>query len=218
MPAPAGSPTPDQHCVVFDLNVLLDVADLLGPPFTWDKFTDAVAHHHTAPLPNAPDRRVDSLRAIAVATTGLFAGPEPLNVYTSEHLESLLVRKASQPRDGVDPERRGLGWGLPDAEDLLDDLLRDLVYDKTGGAFVEVVAVTGRPQLDHEDAKVFSTALQAEYGQAPPPLRYCVTRDRKFRTAAGLDPKVHMMYPDEFVRMVRAARSAIAFKAMRPTI
>lgn len=29
---------PQLHVVVFDVNVYLDVADRVGPPFTWEKF------------------------------------------------------------------------------------------------------------------------------------------------------------------------------------
>ncbi|GLY02378.1 hypothetical protein [Actinoplanes sp. NBRC 101535] len=101
---------PDLHTVVFDLNILLDVADLLGPPFTWDKFRDAAARHSQAPVPNRADSRVDSLRAVALTTTGRFAGPELLEVWTSDHIADLLVLKARQPRDGAIAETRGLGW------------------------------------------------------------------------------------------------------------
>ncbi|WP_146246730.1 hypothetical protein [Actinoplanes xinjiangensis] len=206
---------PDLHTVVFDLNILLDVADLLGPPFAWDKFRDAAARNSQAPVPNRADSRIDSLRAVALTTTGRFAGPELLEVWTSDHIADLLVLKARQPRDGATAESRGLGWSPEDAENLLHDFLYDLVYDMTNGGRIEIVNVDGHPPLDHEDACVFTTALQAADDAAPPSIKYCVTRDRGFRQATNLNPNVLVLYPHEFVTLVRRTRGALAAKKMR---
>ena len=205
-------PEPDLHTVVFDVNVLLDVAQLVGPPFTWTKFTDAATRHSSLPVPWHADRRVDSLKAVALTTSGRFAGPELLEVWTSAHIDELLVSKAMQPVDGDKPETRGLGWSRDDAEGLLSDFLDELVYEATSGGEVQFDGVYGHPPLDHEDACVFTTALQAAADAAPPSIKYCVTRDRAFRQASHLDLKVLILYPDEFVRMVRESRRALAMK------
>ncbi|MEV6348451.1 hypothetical protein [Actinoplanes sp. NPDC051851] len=201
--------------MVFDVNVLLDVADLVGPPFTWEKFRDAATRCGAAPVPCQADRRFDSLRAVALTTSGRFAGPELVEVWTSDHIDGLLVRKARQPRDGETAETRGLGWSAEHAEDLLHDFLYDLVYDVTGGARMEILAVDGHPPLDHEDACVFTTALQAARDVAPPSIKYCVTRDRGFRQATGLSGNVLVLYPDEFIALVRRSRNALAMRRMR---
>ncbi|MFI5930902.1 hypothetical protein [Actinoplanes sp. NPDC051494] len=198
------------------MNILLDVADLLGPPFTWAKFNESAVRNNAAPVPNQRDRRVDSLRAVAVTTTGRFAGPDLLQVWSSDHIDQLLVRKAHQPRNGGVPESCGLGWSLDDAEALLVDLLDELVYEKTGGGRVEIVGVSGNPPLDHEDARVFTTALAAAGDAAPPSIKYCVTRDRRFRSASGLSDNVLVRYPDEFLDLVRRSRAALAVGKMRP--
>src|ERR1700684_3505166 len=104
---------PSCHAVVYDVNVYLDVADLLGPPFTWQKFSQAAATHQMTPLLGT-DRRVDSLRALALATTGLFAGQDALQVWTSAHIDGLVATKARHPLVAEHPDDRGLGW-TPDA-------------------------------------------------------------------------------------------------------
>lgn len=198
------------------MNVLLDVAGLLGPPFSWVKFADAAARNNAAPVPNRADRRVDSLKAVAVTRSGRFAGPELLEVWSSAHIDELLVRKATQPTGGTTPEVRGLGWSDEDAEALLHDFLYDLIFDLTGGGLVELDGVEGHPPLDHEDACVFSTALQAADDATPPSVKYCVTRDREFRQATRLNPNVLVLYPDEFVHLVQRSRRALAMKRLIP--
>lgn len=207
---------PDLHTVVFDVNVYLDVAGLLGPPFSWEKFQDATVRYSGQPVPRRADKRIDSLKAVAVTTSGNFAGPEPLEVWSSDHIDRLVVRKAQQRADGATPETRGLGWRPADAEALLHDLVYDLVFDMTNGARVEIEAVDGHPPLDHEDACVFTTALQAAGEALPPSIKYCVTNDRAFRRAADLSRNVTMLHPDEFVLLVQRSRRSLAMKRMRP--
>ncbi|BCY13134.1 hypothetical protein [Actinoplanes sp. L3-i22] len=207
---------PDLHTVVFDVNILLDVADLLGPPFAWEKFRDTAARESRSPVPHPTDRRVDSLRAVALTTSGRFAGPELLQVWTSDHIDRLVVAKATQPRHGATAETRGLGWSAEHADGLLHDFVYDLVFDMTGGGRIEILAVDGHPPLDHEDACVFTTALQAADDAAPPSIKYCVTRDRAFRRAPNLHPDVLILHPDEFVMLVRRSRGALATRKMRP--
>ena len=63
---PERNAAPDERVlVVLDVNIYLDMARLLGDPFSWDAFDAALAVHATEPNPHPADARIDSLRAIA---------------------------------------------------------------------------------------------------------------------------------------------------------
>ena len=201
----------DVHVVVFDVNVYLDVADLLGPPFTWEKFDEAARKYAGEPLPSR-DARVDSLRALSVTSSGSFAGDIPLEVWTSAHIDRLVQRKARQSSTAFVAEDRGLGWSPEDAAALLDDLVYGLVLDKTNGvALGEIPIPYGNPPLSHEDGCVYRTALDA--GDSEWCQRFCVTRDREFREAR-LPGDMLTLYPHEWVGLVRKSRQAIAMDAI----
>lgn len=209
MPDPA---PPAVHVVTFDVNVYLDVAELLGPPFTWEKFNDAAAAHANSPLPH-PNPAVDSLRALAVTTTGRFAGPIPLEVWSGDHIDGLTYEKAIQPRAAATPEERGLGWTPEDAEGLVQDLIWGLV-DRSGGGLCEMPRIPyGNPPLSHEDGMVYRTA--ADSGDEPCD-RFCITNDRLFREA-DLPGPITVLYPAQWVELVRSSRRLLAARAMRPT-
>ena len=197
--------------VVFDVNVYLDVAELLGEPFSWEKFDIAAARYHAVPL-NGPDRKIDSLRALAVTQSGKFAGRVPLQVWTSEHIDNLVDLKASQPQEGECPEDRGLGWSQENAAALVDDLVWAIVFDKSGGYTCGNVEIPyGTPPLSHEDGLVYSTARQCCDDQA---MRYCVTSDRSFRTSR-LPGDITVLYPHEWVDFVRRSRARAAMPKPR---
>lgn len=201
---PEGFAAPS-NAVVFDVNVYLDVAELLGPPFTWEKFATAAARYRGLPL-NGQDRRIDSLRAIAVATSGKFTTHVPLQVWTSDHIDDLVALKAGQPKDGGCPEDCGLGWSPDDAAALVDDLVWDLVYDKSGGGACRNVEIPyGSPPLSHEDGIVYRTAEQC----GDEAIKYCVTNDRTFRTA-DLPGDITVLYAYEWVDLIRRSRARIA--------
>jgi hypothetical protein len=194
------------HAVVFDVNVYLDAAELLGPPFTWEKFATAAAKYRASPL-KCQDRRIDSLRAIAVATSGKFTAHVPLQVWTSDHIDNLVALKAGQPKDGGCPEDFGLGWSPDDAAALVDDLVWDLVYDKSGGGACRNIEIPyGSPPLSHEDGIVYRTAEQCGDQHA---IKYCVTNDRPFRIA-DLPGDITVLYAYEWVDLVRRSRAKIA--------
>lgn len=201
-----GSADPDVHVVVFDVNVWLDVAALVGSGFTFDRLTERVAAAGMQPCP-AQDRRLDSARALAVCTSGRLAGDELLEVWTSAHIDDVLVHKLTQGTDGVIPEETGYGWSADDAHDFLDDCVYELVESTYGGTVGEIVIPNGNPPLSHEDGCVYRTATEAGDDF---PVRYCVTWDRDFRTAAGLPGDVTMFYPSEWVMYVRKARARLA--------
>jgi hypothetical protein len=202
----------DSHChaVVYDVNVYLDVAELLGPPFSWSKFHEAAAEHQVTPL-RGKDRRVDSLRALALATTGRFAGPHPLQVWTSAHIDGLVATKAGQLQTAEHPDDRGLGWTADDAEDLVEGLVWTLVYDMSGGGECREIEIPyGCPPLSHEDGIVYRTVEQCGDDGA---IRYCVTNDRQFRQAE-LPGLIDTLYPHEWIELVRKSRYAAS--APRP--
>jgi len=207
-------PSPQRHVVVFDCNVFLDIGSLLGG-FSWEDFSAHAARNRTEALP-ATDARVDSLRAAAVTTSGRFAGAEPLEVWTSDHVERMVRSKAVQPIDGPE-DRKGLGLTAPDAGRLVDDLVGGLV-DKSGGDSVGTVYPEGDPPLDHEDGLVFG-ACRWLASEDPLSVVYCVTRDQGFLKAyerGELGTAVRVLSPATFLRLVRAARAMVGAAQIRP--
>lgn len=207
----------DRHAVVFDVNVYLDVARILGPPFSWKSFDEAVVAARKAPVPHPSDRRLDSLRAIAVSASGRFAGRQSLEVWTSDHIADLIEIKAAQPTDGETPELTGLGWSASDARGLLVDLHDDLVWDMTGGASVgEVRRPDGTPPLSHEDGCVFTTARRCATDDPDVYYhRYLVTCDTDVLDAT-LPSDVEVLSPGDWVLLVRRLSADVLMASMRP--
>jgi hypothetical protein len=200
VPSETGDPT----VVVFDVNVYLDIARLVGSPFTWAKFDTHSAQLMPLPVPNSSDERVDSLRSVAYCRQGKVIDGEPIEVWTSDNVDETLVHKAMQPATHPDPYLRGLGWSQPDALNLLETLVRDLVHETGGDSLGQLQGHGWSPPLaDHEDGYVYETAYRAGDIEVMP--RICVTRDGEFRSAA-LPLRVDVMYPDEFVNYIRKAR------------
>ena len=189
--------------VVFDVNVILDVADLLGEPFTWAKFDAKVAAVQHYPVPAIQDERIDCLRAISYCRSGQVIPGEPLEVWTSKHIDDLIVHKATQPTNGATPELRGLGWSRANAIDLVQQLVWDLVEGTYGYTVGELLGHEWHPPLSHEDGYVYQSAFKAGDDELSP--RYCVTRDGGFRSA-NLPPRVDVRHPDEFIINLRRAR------------
>jgi hypothetical protein len=201
--------SPQRHVVVFDCNVYLDVASLLGAPYTEGDFLKAVAQLAGVPVPHPSVKALDSLRALAVCSSGIFVGQEPLEVCSSDHITRVVAYKAAEsevPRPGSD--LKGLGWSASDATGLVQDLVLPLV-NKTGGSVIPVLIPDGTPPLDHEDGLVFGTCRQLA-GLDPLCRVYCVTNDRGFLRAydeGRLDSHTIVLTPARFLALVRAARS-----------
>lgn len=199
----------DRHLVVFDVNVYLDVAELVGEPFSWDRFEQLAQHHASDRLPHPTNRQIDALRAVAVSRSGRFIGGQPLEVWTSSHINGLVVGKAEER----------LSWDPASCESLLQDLVYDLVYELSGGGSMGRVEKTeGSPPLDNEDGRVFATAYTAPSDpEGDFCYRYCVTSDREFRTAAGqVSGEVRLLYPFEWVELTRDVRRKAGMDRMRP--
>jgi hypothetical protein len=205
-----------RHLVVFDCNVYLDAASLLGEPFSWGDFEAAVARLARVPVPHPQNGANDSLRALAACTSGRFAGDEALEVWTSTHIDTIVRGKARQsaaphPETGY----RGLGWSKDAAQALVDDLVYGLV-DRSGGGSVGDLFPDGNPPLDHEDGMVFG-ACRYLAGDDPLAHVYCVTRDRGFIeafAAGALSRHSHVMPPAKFVALLRRARFQYSVRRM----
>lgn len=206
-----------RHVIVFDVNVYLDVAELLGAPFTWDKFSEAAARLIDEPVPHPRRAAVDSLKAIASCTSGMFVPGEPLHVYTSDHIERMVHGKAMQsPTPDPSTGYRGLGWSAAAADTLVDYLIAGVVQKSHGGRAV-VDVPDGNPPLDHEDGMVFG-ACRKLAGDDPLCRSYCVTRDKPFIEASRmgqLSDHTRVMLPSRFVGLVRAARTQMGPPAPR---
>ena len=209
---PAGA-LPQRHVVVFDCNVYLDVACLVGPPFNWDSFDETVARlssstSSTMPAPASPDRRVypDSVRALALCTSGNFTGSETLHVGVNDSIQVLVYGKAI----------KDLGWSKADAATLLTEMIGGLV-DWSDGFTVADNYPDGNPPLDHEDGMVFGVCRQ--FASDDPLSRvYCVTRDKDFLDSHRhglLSNHTTVLTPSQFVSMVRAARNPAAMMVRR---
>lgn len=193
--------------VVFDVNIYVDLAELVTQPFDWNQLVAAASAHWNDALPHPTDARLDSLRAVLMSKTGRVGtteASERLEVWTSAHIDRLVVKKVHENVTDV----AGNDWTLVNAEDLLDKLVYDLVFDLTSGATLgEIKLPLNFPPLDYEDGCVMRTAKEA--GEEPETRRYCVTRDRDFREACRadqLEPSVQVLYPHEWVTALRTAR------------
>ncbi|WP_426621238.1 hypothetical protein [Microbacterium sp. As-52] len=197
--------------MIFDCNVYLDVAELLGEPFTWAAFDQKVAQLAKTPVPST-NQFEDSLRAIAVCRTGRFAGRESLEVWTSEHIDETVHAKCTHPviaeiRTGY----QGLGWSPETAQSLVSDLIHTLV-ETTGGDTTGAIFPDGDPPLDHEDGLVYGTCRHVVNVDALARV-YCVTNDGGFLTAYNegrLPNHTVVLSPTRFLLLVRAARAGMA--------
>lgn len=205
-----------RHLVVFDCNIYLDAASLLGQPFSWEAFETSAARLAKAPFPDRVNRANDSLRALAASTSGRFAGDEALEVWTSSHIDTIVRGKARQPTIR-DPSTgyQGLGWSEEAAQALVEDLIYGIV-DRSGGGTVGDLFPDGNPPLDHEDGMVFGAC---RYLAREDPLAkvYCVTRDRGFIEASAsgaLSRHSRVMPPALFVGLLKEARIRYSMRRM----
>lgn len=208
---------PQRHVVVFDCNVYLNVADLLGEPYAPESFARQAAQLAAAPLP-ATDFRHDSLRAIAACTSGRFAGGETVEVWTSDHIDRMVRNKATHPTT-IDPITgfQGLGWSREHAESLVLNLVQGIV-DSSGGGSIGQTVPDGDPPLDHEDGLVYG-ACREIVRQDALCRSYCVTNDQPFLEAYSegrLPGHSIVLTPARFVGLIRAARASVAARSMRP--
>ncbi len=209
-----GEEDPQRHVVVFDVNICLDAAHAIGPPFTWANFDSVVAKEAKAPVPHPTDKALDSLRSLAVCRSGRFAGPETLEVWTNAHIDSTVRAKAMQSQvPDSQSGYRGLGWDEEHAQSLVDVLIGGLTSESAGGTLGDTIP-DGNPPLDHEDGMVYG-ACRWLAGDDPLCNVYCVTRDRGFlqaHTNGELRNHTRLLTPSAFVALVRLARASYSAK------
>lgn len=199
--------------VVFDVNIYLDVARLLGSPFTWDAFDAAIAVHATEPNPHPTDARIDSLRSIASVRSGRSPSGLRREVWTSDHINLTAAYKLNQSASAPDIRDRGLGWSPDAAQAFVDDLIWGIVDQTDGESVGEIVSAYGSPPLDHEDGRVFATARDAGFIDVDHYERYVITRDRDF-AAATLPGFSIVQHPADWVDSHRGEERAVAFKRL----
>lgn len=205
--------------MVFDCNIYLDVGRALGAPFSWKAFEAKVAQLSKAAVPHPFDQAFDSVRAIALCTSGRFAGSEPVEVWTSAHIDRVVRGKAMQSTV-PDPETgfRGLGWSQEDAQGIVTDLIGSLTERSNGGTLgSDVVRPEGRPPLDHEDGLVYGGCCWLA-GEDPLCKVYCVTHDRGFIEAykkRRLAAHTRVLTPAKFIALNRVARNQMSIRRVR---
>lgn len=200
-------PQYDVHGAVFDANVCIDMARRLGEPVTWERF-DAMGAQLWQKRQGHPlgrpffDRGVDSLLSMWHAKGGMFAGKDPLRVFTSNHIDNLVIDKLQSV----------YGWSEDSAMDVVYDVVHELVFAQTSGAtFGDQPNFSNfHPPLDWEDGRVYQ--LSCGVGDDCH-RKYCITNDREFRLAS-LRGSAEVLYPHEWMYRVRQARAA--FRPIRP--
>jgi len=161
--------------VIYDVNVYLDVAEQLGPAFAWESLpplTSVRSHPH-----------LGAQFALSIAREAHFAGPLPLELWTSTHITDLLLRKLSSI----------LAWKRDDAEWFTQEMLDEAYRSK--GAELSVHIARQSPPLDHEDGLVFATAVAAH-------ADYLVTSDKDF-TPVDQRNGVYVMTPHDWACYVQ---------------
>lgn len=198
--------------LVLDCNVYLDVARLIGSPFSAARFHDLATEHSRALVSHPSDPAVDSLRLIAACQSGQMDPAHPLEVWTSEHIRTTVAFKAEQstrpdPRTG----HRGLGWDHDAAWDLVDGVADWIAECSGGGHLATFVGAVDVPPLDHEDGTVYAACRHLE-GQNPLDQVFCVTRDKGFLRAHAegrLSGTVQVVTPAAMLQALRSARRRI---------
>ncbi|WP_213002686.1 hypothetical protein [Winogradskya consettensis] len=199
--------------VVFDCNIYLDAARVLGEPFTWGKLRHVVDKLESVLVPHPKDEAFDSLRALNYAYA-VQIDLDNVEVWASYHIAVMVRYVLERP---VVPSKKnetpGLGWSAESVEDLLDELIFGLVT-LSGGGIVKRYLPDGNPPLDHEDGKIYG-ACRALAGDDPLAEVYCVTRDREFRAAYRkglLGRHTQVIAPAELAMMIRQASAQAAFR------
>ncbi|WP_395640962.1 hypothetical protein [Pseudolysinimonas sp.] len=207
-----GKPVEDRRLVVLDVNIYLDVAQLVGEPFSWERFEELARDHASADLPHRVDAKIDSLRALACLVSGRMPDGISVEVWTSDHIDYLVASKAAMPVDAADERDRGLGWSAANAQALVDDLVGEVVYRSYGSSIGEVPIAFGTPPLSHEDGCVYATARDAGYDDAWYE-RHCITRDGGF-LRANLTGLIDRSDPSTWVMKHRALSRIAAFRRL----
>ncbi|GAA2492018.1 hypothetical protein [Winogradskya humida] len=195
-----------RYVVVFDCNIYLDAARLLGEPFTWDKVESAMKTLVSAPVPHPGNGECDSLRSLVAAHAGRF-GEEPLEVWTSVQIDKMVRNMAARSAfPKIMNDYKGLGWSAEAAGGIVELLIHELVERSRGGILGDHFP-DGNPPLDHEDGMIYG-ACRLLAGEDPLAIVYCVTRDKGFVDAyekGALSGHSAVIQPATFVGWIRLA-------------
>jgi hypothetical protein len=207
-----GSADGDRVLVVCDVNIFVDVAELVGEPFSWGKFERLAAERANDPLPHKSNAAYDSLRALGCLVGGTLPDGRPVEVWTSDNIDYSVALKLSQSPTAPHPDDRGHGWSKLNAQAVVDQLVRTIV-ERTSGGSTGFHEVAYGPPLDHEDGCVYATVTEAGHSDAPYYERYCLTRDEPFQKA-DLRGLIDRMAPHTWVQKHRALSHSVTFAAM----
>ncbi|GAA1002050.1 PIN domain-containing protein [Tsukamurella strandjordii] len=167
---------------VFDINVWLNVADLLGTNAVQsdrERLDRAVAQR---PIPDREQPQMDDYRVWRMAASGLFTPSLTAIVYISRSMIKTLYTKLTQPESGPTAETAGLGWTRDEARDFISDAVMSFARLPEHDGFQEPISAvrggTHQPALDHEDGMVLACALQVG-------AHFLVTSDSDFNAVRG---------------------------------
>lgn len=196
-----------RYLLVLDVNIYLDVVRIAGGACALDDLPALRGEYPNRPV----------LDLISYVLSGKRPNGEPLEVWTSNHINYLVALKASQPNSmTIDERDRGLGLPEAEAQAVVDNFVWPLV-DATGGDIVPVERSSESPPLDHEDGLVHATARSAGYQDAFYERRVCITRDRGFLDA-DTGHVVEKYHPSEWVIAHRQQRSEAKMRALLRTM
>jgi hypothetical protein len=148
---------------------------------------------------------VESAKALAIASSGTFAGNQRLQVWTNDWIDQVSINVAARSR-----ELRGLGWSQEDANSIKEHLIYGAAVNPSQGQSFESNKRAKFPDLSWDDSQVLSTA-QSVLTLDPTAKSLCVTNDKNFRntsSAAG----VVMLTPPEFIEAISQTRANLASK------
>lgn len=167
--------------VVFDINVYLRIAEVLGK----DRCTleRLVGEAKNTPLGlSNPTRHQAATITVAWSLGRRFVNGSDMRVFASTWIESGVRHLAGSSPWGPD---KGLGWTLEQADRIVTKFLIPL-QRHTGGGTVGDVEPLGRPPLSRDDGQVLAAAGQTfpcVHGHYP--NRMMVSLDSDFETHWG---------------------------------
>ncbi len=186
---------------VFDMNIYLNVARLVGEPYSRNKLHNRLI----TPIVNPNERLkqiIDSAKLVAVVNSGVFAGNQPLEVWTSDWIVKGSINVANRSVGA-----NGLGWNLPNAQALGTELIFGTVVSPSRGSQLPTDKKVKFDDLSPDDSQVLNTALQAR-ALNPGSDVICVTNDGPFRNTAW-NEDVIMMTSNELLTLITTARKAL---------
>lgn len=188
---------PKPIAVIFDHNIYLDIARLLGQPYNESRLRSQVMGHK--PDASRPNRKMDAGVSVLLCSTGNLAGQQRIQVWSSSWIERGVVNAAKRPIT-----ESGLGWTEENAKALRTELIASTAVGRSNGHSIKAVPTIKYEKLSSDDSSVFHTALQALNLCS---RSFCVTSDNQFLNNA---PRigVEVLPPAVLVEMIREARKS----------